>query len=154
MQRQTDIDHNFSDLPSFSLPPTLKQTNKSVQFIWDNLYNLGGRGCCESAGEEEDAGLDRGREDRTWGRPHLPDSTRNHLPHCKRQNTDISKQIFPEKEYRVSVPISTFMRLWVIHIFPRLVCLFCWRKYVDQSCLYKSLTDTWMWKLGLRPRYS
>jgi hypothetical protein len=34
----------------------------------------------------------------------------------QRQNAEISKQIFPEKEYRgcgtgVSVPISTFMRL-------------------------------------------
>ena len=37
------------------------------------------------------------------------------------------------------------------------VCLFCWRKYVDLwpiLGIYKSLTDTWMWKLGLRPRYS
>jgi hypothetical protein len=25
------------------------------------------------------------------------------------------------------------MRLWLIYLFPWLVCLFCWRKYVDQS---------------------
>jgi hypothetical protein len=38
---------------------------------------------------------------------------REHQRHCalQRQNTEISKQIFPEKEYRVSVPIFTFMRL-------------------------------------------
>jgi hypothetical protein len=33
------------------------------------------------------------------------------LQTLQRQNTKISKEIFPEKEYRVSVPISTFMRL-------------------------------------------
>jgi hypothetical protein len=41
----------------------------------------------------------------------------------QRQNTKILKQIFPEKEYRVSVPISTFMRLLAIYIFPGSVCL-------------------------------
>jgi hypothetical protein len=29
----------------------------------------------------------------------------------QRQNTEISKEIFPEKEYWASVPISTFMCL-------------------------------------------
>ncbi len=43
---------------------------------------------------------------------------------------------------RVSVPISTFMRLWVIHIFPRSVCLFCWRKYVDRSWDYINRSQT------------
>ncbi len=49
-----------------------------------------------------------------------------------------------------SVPISTFMRLWVISIFPRLVCLFCWRKYVDRSWDYINRSQThecgnWGW---------
>jgi hypothetical protein len=35
-----------------------------------------------------------------------------------------------------SVPISTFMCLWATYIFPRWVCLFCWRKYVDWSWEY------------------
>ncbi len=49
-----------------------------------------------------------------------------------------------------SVPISTFMCLWANYIFPRWVCLFCWRKYVDWSWeyMYKSLKDTWMWNCG------
>ncbi len=42
----------------------------------------------------------------------------------------------------VSVPISTFMCLLAIYIFPRLVCLFCWRKYVDRSWDYKNRSQT------------
>ncbi len=36
-----------------------------------------------------------------------------------------------------------------IYIFPRSICLFCCRKYI--LGIYKSLADTSMWKLGLRP---
>ncbi len=50
----------------------------------------------------------------------------------------------------VSVPISTFMRLWVIYIFPPSVGLFCWRKYVDRSWDYINRSHThecgnWGW---------
>ncbi len=55
----------------------------------------------------------------------------------QRQNAENLKQIFPEKEYRSqSVPISTFICLWANYIFPRWVCLFCWRKYGDWSWEY------------------
>ncbi len=47
----------------------------------------------------------------------------------QRQNTEISNR-------GLSVPISTFMCLWVIYIFQRSVCLICWRKYVDRSWEY------------------
>ncbi len=68
----------------------------------------------------------------------------------QRQNTEISKKIFPEKEYRGSVPISTFMHPWVIYIFPRSVCLLCWKKYVDRSWDYINRSQTqecgnWGW---------
>jgi hypothetical protein len=49
-----------------------------------------------------------------------------------------------------SVPISTFpMCLWANYIFPRWVCLFCWRKYV-QSWEYINRSKThefgnWVW---------
>ncbi len=69
----------------------------------------------------------------------------------QRQNAEISKHIFPEnRNIGVSVPISTFMRLWVIYIFPRSVCLFCWRKYVDRCWYYMHRSQThecgnWGW---------
>ncbi len=49
-----------------------------------------------------------------------------------------------------SVPISTFMCLWLIYIFPRSVCLFCWRTYVDRSWDYINRSQThecgnWGW---------
>ncbi len=49
------------------------------------------------------------------------------------------------------------MCLWAIYtyIFPRSVCLFCCRKICGPMLeIYKTLTDTWMWKLCLRPRNS
>jgi hypothetical protein len=50
-------------------------------------------------------------------------------------------------------PHSTLMYLWAIYIFPRFVCLFCCRKINGPILgIYKLLTDTWVWKLGLRPR--
>ncbi len=42
-----------------------------------------------------------------------------------------------------SVPISTFMCLWANYIFPRWVCLFCWRKYVDRSWKYINRSQTY-----------
>ncbi len=49
-----------------------------------------------------------------------------------------------------SVPISTFICLWANYIFPRWVCLFCWRKYVDWSWEYINRSKThkcgnWGW---------
>ncbi len=49
-----------------------------------------------------------------------------------------------------SVPISTLMCLWANYIFPRWVCLFCWRKYVDRSWEHINRSQThecgiWGW---------
>ncbi len=78
------------------------------------------------------------------------DATKKLVPTLQRQNAENLKQIFPEKEYRASVPISTFMCLWANYIFPRLVCLFCWRKYLDWSWEYINRSKThecgnWGW---------
>ena len=54
-----------------------------------------------------------------------------------------------------SVPISTCMCLSEIYIFPGSVHIFfCSRIDRPIMGIYKSFTDTRMWKLGLRPRNS
>jgi hypothetical protein len=65
----------------------------------------------------------------------------------QRQNAENLKQIFPEKEYR---GLSPNFHIHVNYIFPRWVCLFCWRKYVDRSWEYITRSQThecgnWGW---------
>jgi hypothetical protein len=71
-------------------------------------------------------------------------------PHCKDKITKFRNKYSQKRNIEVSVPISTFMRLWVIYIFPWSVCLFCWRKYVDRSWDYINRSQThecrnWGW---------
>jgi hypothetical protein len=62
---------------------------------------------------------------------------------------------FQNRIIMFSFPVPTLIYLWEIYIFPGSVCLFCCREICGPILgIYKSLTDTWMWKLGLRPRYS
>jgi hypothetical protein len=62
---------------------------------------------------------------------------------------------FQNRMIMFCLPIPTEINLWEIYIFPGLVCLFCCMEICGQILgIYKSLTDTWMWKLGLRPRNS
>ncbi len=69
------------------------------------------------------------------------------ITHCKEKIPKFRNKYSQNRNTGVIVPISSYMRLWVIYIFPRSVCLFCWRKYICRPILglYKSLTDTWMW---------
>ncbi len=71
-------------------------------------------------------------------------------PQCNDKIPKFRNKYSQKRNIGVSVPISTIMRLWAIYIFPRLVCLFCWRKYVDQSWDYINRSQThecgnWGW---------
>jgi hypothetical protein len=73
----------------------------------------------------------------------------------QRENTEISKQIFPEKKYRGLSPyFHIHASVWEIYILPWLVCLIRWRKYVDQSRVYINRSKThecgnWGWGRAL-----
>ncbi len=71
----------------------------------------------------------------------------------QRQNTEISKQIFSEKECRGLSPNfhihASVSELY--SIFPQSVSLFCWRKYVDRSWDYinrSQIHECWNWGWG------
>ncbi len=62
--------------------------------------------------------------------------------------------VFSEKELQ-GLSLSTVMCLWAIYIFPRSVHIFsCSRIGRSIVEIFKSLTDTWMQKMGLRPSNS
>ncbi len=63
------------------------------------------------------------------------------------------KQIFPEKEYRGLSP-NFHIHASVSDLFIPTICLPILLEEICRPILgpYKSLTDTWMWKFGLRPR--
>ncbi len=69
-----------------------------------------------------------------------------------RNKQTIRSKYTQKRNCEAAVPISTFMCLWAIyiHISPQLICLFCWRKYVDRSWEYINRSQThecvnWDW---------
>ncbi len=67
----------------------------------------------------------------------------------QRQNTEISKQIFPEKEYRGLSP-NFHIHVSVSHLYISTISLPILLEKICRPILgiYKSLTDKWMLKLG------
>jgi hypothetical protein len=64
--------------------------------------------------------------------------------------------IFPKQNYNVLSPNSYTQGKSVRDLYiPGSVCLFCCSQICEPILeIYKSLTDTWLWKLGMRPRNS
>jgi hypothetical protein len=85
----------------------------------------------------------------------LQKQTSNKCTTLQRQNAEISKQIFPEKDYRGLSP-NFHINASVSDLYIPMISL---PILLEEICrpilgLYKSLTDTWMLKLRLRPHYS
>jgi hypothetical protein len=83
---------------------------------------------------------------------------KNHISRTRtlqRQNAENLKQIFPEKEYRGLSP-NFHIHVSVSELYIPTMGLPVLLEEICRLILgkYKSLKDTWMWKLGLRPRYS
>ncbi len=74
----------------------------------------------------------------------------NRYLHCKEKIPKIRTRYSQKRNSAVTFPISTFMCLWAIYIFPRSICLFCCRKYEDRCWEYINRSHTheyenWDW---------
>ncbi len=144
-----------------------------------NVYKVGLRVACRSKREDlkTSSGVSRAPSRNSWpevGRAPAPNfdkagthrrrrlSTRNIARHqgvdmhCKDTIAKKIRNIYSKKRNcAATVPIPTFMFLCAIYIFSKSICIFCCRKIGGPILeIYKSVTDTWMWKLGPRPRNS
>ncbi len=90
-----------------------------------------------------------------WTRLPIAEPIFSALLHCKvqRHYTESSKNIPRKETARLQCQLlHSFSFAWAIYIFPGSVRLSCCRK-IDGLIvgIYKSLSDLWKWKLGLKP---
>ncbi len=69
----------------------------------------------------------------------------------QRTNTEISKQIFLEKELRGHSPIHIHVSVSDLYNSQDRSAILLQEIYWTILGIYKSPTDKWLWKLGLRP---
>ncbi len=111
-------------------------------FSWDLIIqrlevvasSSSGRGQIETGKKEEREAGGTGIGLRPPPLP-LPQGTGQEV-HCKDKMLKIWNKYSQKRNIGASVPITTFMCLWALYIFPGSICLFCWRKYVDRSWEY------------------
>jgi hypothetical protein len=72
------------------------------------------------------------------------------LLHCKDKMPKIWNKYSQKRNIGVSVPMSKFMCLWAIYIFPGSVHIFHCSRIGPILKIYKSLTDIWVQELGDR----
>jgi hypothetical protein len=71
---------------------------------------------------------------------------------CIPRNETVQPPYFQNRIIIFCLQIPTLKYLWKIYIFPGSVCLLCCSHICGPILgIYKSLTDIWMFKLGLRP---
>ncbi len=75
-------------------------------------------------------------------------------PHCKEPMPKIRNKYFQKRNCVATVPISTFICLWAIYIFPPSICLFCCRKKCGSILGIKNQSQThecgnWDWDRAL-----
>ncbi len=133
--------------------PLLTKTKKWVAnaFLPTKILKINLRTACNKSYKEDHTFFHCSNTAKS-GWPSLHSSVPYLSVHCKGSILKILNKYSQKWNGAATVPIPTFMFLWVIYISIPTVCLFWCRKISGPIVgIYKSLAYTWMWKLALRP---